>query len=186
MKATTLLEKQHRKVEAIFKKLEAGRADPAPLLEALADDLAGHMAIEQEILYPAARSVDEDLISEAYEEHSLAEIALKRLLETDSDDDAFAARVTATKELIEHHVEEEEATLFPKLEKSLGADQLEELGKAMKVRFDEVVSAGFRASVPKGVSRTSADLTRDTEPPMSYEKSRRARRKSGGNGRAHA
>jgi hypothetical protein len=28
MKATDLLEKQHRKVEAIFKKLENGRAEP--------------------------------------------------------------------------------------------------------------------------------------------------------------
>ncbi len=44
-----LLEKQHRKVEGIFKKLESGGASAASLLTELADNLAAHMAIEQEI-----------------------------------------------------------------------------------------------------------------------------------------
>jgi len=43
MKATDLLEKQRRKVEAIFTKLESGRSDPAPLLRELADSLGAHM-----------------------------------------------------------------------------------------------------------------------------------------------
>jgi hypothetical protein len=58
MKATHLLEKQHRNVEAIFKEMEAGKTDPAPLLEQLCDALAAHMAIEQDIFYPAVRALD--------------------------------------------------------------------------------------------------------------------------------
>jgi hemerythrin-like domain-containing protein len=157
MKATSLLERQHRKVEGIFKKLEGGSSDPAPLLTDLANDLAAHMAIEQEIFYPAIREVDEKLILESYEEHSLAEVALKRLLATDPEDESFDARVTATKELIKHHVEEEEGEMFPKVEKALGDEKLAELGKLMKARFEEVQAAGFEASVPKGFAKTSAD-----------------------------
>ncbi len=160
MKATTLLTRQHRKVEGVFKKLENGRGDPLPLLEELANDLAAHMAIEQEIFYPAVKAVDEDLVMEAFEEHSLAELALKRLLGTDPADASFAARVTATKELIEHHVKEEEEDLFPAVEKKLGEARMLELGKAMKTRFEEVVAAGFEASVPKGFAKTSADMTK--------------------------
>ena len=52
MKATSLLEHQHRKVEAIFKKLEGGRGDAQTLVVALANDLAAHMVIEQETFYP--------------------------------------------------------------------------------------------------------------------------------------
>lgn len=157
MKATSLLEKQHRKVEGIFKKLEGGSSDPEPLLTELANDLAAHMAIEQEIFYPAIREVDEKLILESYEEHSLAEVALKRLLGTDPEDESFDARVVATKELIKHHVEEEEGEMFPKVEKALGEEKLAELGKLMKARFEEVQAAGFEASVPKGFAKTSAD-----------------------------
>lgn len=158
MKATSLLEKQHRKVEGIFKKLENGSSDAEPLLTELANDLAAHMAIEQEIFYPAIREVDEDLFLEAYEEHSLAEVSLKRLLGTDPEDESFQARVTATKELIRHHVEEEEGEMFPKVEAALGEDRLTELGKLMKARFQEVQAAGFEAAVPKGFAKTSADV----------------------------
>jgi hemerythrin superfamily protein len=160
MKATDLLEKQHRKVEALFKKLEGGRSEAAPLLEELANDLAGHMAIEQEIFYPAVKEIDEDLVLESFEEHSLAEIGLKRLLATSPDDKAFKARVTTLKELILHHVEEEEKELFPKVDKKLGDERLNELGKRMKARFTEVVAAGFEAAVPKGFGKTSADLSK--------------------------
>ncbi len=164
MKATSLLEKQHRTVEAIFKKLESGKSDPSPLVEQLANALAAHMAIEQEIFYPAVREVDEDLVLEAFEEHSIAEIGIKRLLATDPKHASFSARVTTCKELIEHHVEEEEQELFPKVEKKLGEAKLLELGKAMKARFDEVEAAGFKASVPAGFAKTSADVAQPTAP----------------------
>ena len=157
LKATSLLEKQHRKVKTLFTKLEKGRGDALELMEELANDLAAHMTIEQEIFYPAVQRVDEALIREAYEEHALAEVALKRLLATDPESPQFKARVVACKELIEHHVKEEEEELFPKVEKKLGDAQLGELGKQMKTRFDEVVEAGFAAAVPKGFARTSAD-----------------------------
>jgi len=160
MKATSLLESQHRKVEALFKKLEGGRSDPAPLLEELANSLAAHMAIEQEIFYPRIKEVESDLVNESYEEHAVAELALKRLLATDPDEEAFQARVTTLKELIEHHVEEEEQELFPKVEKAMEESDLAQLGKAMKARFEEVLEAGFEAAVPKGMAKTSSDVSR--------------------------
>jgi hemerythrin superfamily protein len=160
MNATSLLQAQHRKVEALFKKLEGGRSDPAPLLEELANSLAAHMAIEQDIFYPAIKEADADLINEAFEEHAVAELALKRLLATDPEAEEFQARVTTLKELIEHHVEEEEEELFPKVEKAFEEDSLEELGKVMKARFNEAMQAGFGAAVPKGMDKTSADVSR--------------------------
>jgi len=160
MNATSLLESQHRKVEALFKKLESGRSDPTVVLEELANSLAAHMAIEQEIFYPAIREVDSDLVNESYEEHSLAEMALKRLLATDPENEAFSARVTALKELIQHHVEEEEQELFPEVHKALYEDQLTALAKRMKVRFQEVFDGGFEAAVPRGMAKTSADVSK--------------------------
>jgi hemerythrin superfamily protein len=158
MNAISLLKNQHRKVEALFKKLESGRSDKSAVLEELADSLAAHMAIEHEFLYPAAKDVDDELVNESFEEHSLAELALKRLIATDLEDEAFDARVTALKELIEHHVEEEEEELFPKLEKAIEEDTLASMGKAMKQRFDEVFEQGFAAVVPRGMAKTSADV----------------------------
>ena len=76
------------------------------------------------------------------------------------DDETFEARVTAAKELIEHHVKEEEEELFPEVEKALGDQKLTELGVRMKARFEEVLEQGFESSVPKGFAKTSADVAR--------------------------
>jgi hemerythrin-like domain-containing protein len=160
MKATSLLESQHRKVEALFKKLEGGRSDAQTVLEELANSLAAHMAIEQEIFYPRIKQIESDLVNESFEEHAIAELTLKRLLMTDPEEEAFAARVTTLKELIEHHVEEEEQELFPKVEKELEEEELNQLGKSMKARFEEVYEGGFAAAVPKGMAKTSSDVSK--------------------------
>jgi len=118
------------------------------------------MAIEQDIFYPAIKRLNEDLINESYEEHALAEVALKRLLATDPEDDEFLARVTALKELIQHHVQEEEDELFPSVLAALDRSALEQIGQSMQRRFEVVLEAGFEATVPKGWGKTSADLSK--------------------------
>lgn len=156
MKATELLEKQHREVEAIFKKIESGNGDVTQLLEQLADNLVAHMTIEQELFYPAVQNVDSDLILEAFEEHAMAEVGLKRLLAADPLDPRFKAKVTVLKETIQHHVEEEEKELFPKVEKALGK-QLEQLGIEMETMFKEVLEEGHEATLTKRPARTAVD-----------------------------
>jgi hemerythrin superfamily protein len=157
MNATELLEQQHRKVEGTFDQLEdKDRDEGQELVQELANDLAAHFVIEQEIFYPAIREVDQDQVKESFEEHSLAEVALKRLLST-RDDETFKARVSALKELIQHHVKEEEQELFPKVRESLGDERLEELGEEMQQRFEEVVERGYKRVFPKGLIATSAD-----------------------------
>ena len=160
MSATELLRTQHEKVKGIFAKLEKGNGDAIANVLELIDNLAAHMAIEQDIFYPAVIAADPDLVSEAFEEHSIAEFALKRLLATDPADDAFKARVVAAKELIEHHVKEEEGELFKKATKLLGKPRLEELGAEMKARFEEVYAAGYKSAVPPTLQKTSADIAR--------------------------
>lgn len=185
MKATELLEQQHREVEAIFEKLESSRAGGAALVTDLANKLAGHMAIEQKVFYPAVRSADETMVLESFEEHAIAELALKRLLAVDAKDPTFSAKVTALKELIQHHVEEEEEELFPKVEKALEAEELERLGAQMQDMFEEVVDEGYQSAVPKG-TRTSADAAeRRVLKPAASASSGKTRRPSGNHRQAH-
>lgn len=155
MKATDLLKQQHRTVEALFAQIEAG--EPEALKE-LASALAAHMAIEHEFFYPEAHEVDEDGIAEAFEEHAIAEFALKRALATDPEDEAFDARVSVLKELIAHHVEEEEGELFPKVEAETSAEDLAAMGDAMEARFEEVLKQGYDSVLPPNYDQTTADL----------------------------
>jgi hemerythrin-like domain-containing protein len=157
MKATKLLEQQHEKVKKALGQLVEGSGDAKAILKDVADDLSAHMAIEQQLFYPTVLSIKKDLVNESYEEHSMAELALKRLLRTDPSSDLFKARATVLKELIEHHVEEEEHDLFPAVEKALDRETLETLGTKMEMLFKESRAQGFEALVPSGFAKTSAD-----------------------------
>jgi len=158
MNATSLLEGQHRVIEALIAQLESFSGHPAAILDALANNLGAHMAIEQDLFYPAIRAVDEELINESYEEHALVELALKRLMMSDPREPAFKARVTALKDVLAHHVMEEEEQLFPQVEEAVSEALLNQLGKAMKTRFLQAYETGFAAVTPKGISKTSADI----------------------------
>ena len=157
MKATALLEEQHRKAEALFSKLESGDAG---VLAELANELVAHMTIEQEIFYPAVRSMDTEKVTESFEEHAVAELALKRLLAADQNEETFPARVSVLQELVQRHIDEEESDLFPTVEAELSNEQLETLGEQMKWRFDEVLAEDDEGKLPRGFDETSADRAR--------------------------
>ncbi len=115
------------------------------------------------------------MIEESIEEHALAEIALGRLLAADPKrQGSFAAKVTAASDLVDHHVEEEEKELFPKVAEKASDEALSELGKRMKMRFQEALKLGFDQLVPReltlprptsrrGASRASNAYARDRQ-----------------------
>jgi hemerythrin superfamily protein len=140
MKATQLLKSQHRAAEKLFGELEKGRPAAAPArVQELVSSLGAHMVIEQELFYPAVKQFKPDLVLESFEEHAAAQVGMERLLLTDPQDESFIARVTTLKEMIQHHVEEEEEDLFPRVEKKMEAAELIALGARMKARYDELV-----------------------------------------------
>jgi hemerythrin superfamily protein len=120
--ATLLLERDHKEVRKLFKqfeKLEKADADDAELQE-LAEQicrmLTVHATIEEEIFYPAAREsgVDDDLLNEAEVEHASAKDLIAQIQAGSPDDELYTAKVTVLGEYIDHHVEEEEGSMFPK------------------------------------------------------------------------
>ena len=136
MDPTQLLKKQHREVEALFRKVERTESpdDCRRLLGEIQEKLELHMRIEEDIFYPAVKGLEtkkaEEMIHEAYEEHGVVKLVLSRLPEADPEDERFHAKMTVLSELIEHHVEEEEKEMF-KLAQKLGDDELEALGERM-------------------------------------------------------
>ncbi len=140
MDAVELLEKQHREVEKLFEEFEQA-GDRAyrtkeQLFVRIADQLALHTRLEEELVYPVAAELDEDLVREAVEEHLSVKRLIADLLDLKPDDDAFHAKVLVMKEQVEHHVEEEEEELFPELRKS--ELDLDELGEKLTLRMREL------------------------------------------------
>lgn len=143
MNAVELLKQDHQVVKQLLEKLvattERGVKTRQDLLQKIHMELAVHTDIEEQIFYPAyeqAGGREEGVMSaEAREEHRAVEsLVLPDLAKTDPSSISFAGRAKVLKELVEHHIEEEEQEMFPKATELLGAEKLEELGKLMEAR----------------------------------------------------
>lgn len=164
MKATDLIEKQHRVVETLFAQFEKAKGDSEKkkTFEKIAANLVAHDAIEREILYPAierALGKDEDILQESLVEHGVVEFCLFRADQHTSSEE-LEAYVKVLKEVVEHHVEEEEEELVPKVEKAIGADQLEVMGAKMEARFEQAMREGFRGPLRDNLEQVLAGRTR--------------------------
>jgi hemerythrin superfamily protein len=152
MKATTMLERQHREVEALFKQMEKAKsAGPRRrVFEKIADALAVHAAIEEKHFYPSVRQrTTEDTLLESLEEHLAIKRVIADLLLLPEDDETFLAKVKVLKDEVEHHVEEEETDLFPRVEKLFDHETLEAIAEAMEETDKELREAGNpRENVP--------------------------------------
>lgn len=111
------LTEEHRKVEDLLSQLsDADSADERrPLLDELSQALSTHMAVEERFLYPIVEDVmGQEPSTEASNEHDLTRDGLRSLREL-VDEPGFGAALAMVRAGIDHHVEEEEDDVFPKL-----------------------------------------------------------------------
>ncbi|WP_407728883.1 hemerythrin domain-containing protein [Pseudomonas helleri] len=140
MNAIDLLKADHEKVKGILSQLSES-TDRAvkkrkELLEKLELEVSIHTQLEEQILYPAYKAAggkaEAEMYYEAKEEHRTVDsLVLPDLKGTDPTSPEFAGRVKVIKELLEHHIEEEETDMFPHAKKILGKAKLDELGDQM-------------------------------------------------------
>jgi hemerythrin superfamily protein len=159
MDALELLKSQHEEVKSLFKEIEKteDEDDKLALFEELADSFAAHATIEEKIFYPAAyASATQELLNEAVEEHLAAKRTLADLLEMSPDDEQFEAKVKVLQEQIDHHVQEEEGELFPKVRDELDAPQLEALGAQMEEMFEAEMEESPAEKVPTETKKAAS------------------------------
>jgi hemerythrin-like domain-containing protein len=180
MKATDLLEEQHRVVRDLFKRIEgASGSEQRALFAEIASNLVAHDAIEREIFYPAceqALGMTDDL-GEALVEHGVVEFCLFEVDEAKPEQ--FKHKCTVLREMLDHHIDEEEDEFFPKVEKALGEEKLESLGEEMQRRFQEAKRNDFRGPLHENLRQvlSGAMKTKPTQkkPPRSKQASSRGR-----------
>ncbi|MHC8305909.1 hemerythrin domain-containing protein [Pseudomonas sp. PB3P13] len=158
MNAIDLLKADHERVKAILTQLsestERGVKKRTDLLAKLEMEVTIHTRLEEEILYPAFKEAggkEQDIMYyEAKEEHRTVDsLVLPDLKNTDPASLEFSGRVKVVKELLEHHIEEEEEEMFPQAKKLLGNATLEELGaqmEKMKAQYKKEMSANNMAA----------------------------------------
>jgi hemerythrin superfamily protein len=133
--AISMLEADHKKVKSLFEEFDSlsdrSKVGKKKLADQICEELTIHTQLEEQIFYPAVRGPvkDGDLMDEALVEHASAKELIAQIREMAPGDDLYDAKVKVLSEQIDHHVEEEEGDMFPKVRKA-GVD-LVALGEQM-------------------------------------------------------
>ncbi|MDP3768088.1 MAG: hemerythrin domain-containing protein, partial [Dehalococcoidia bacterium] len=133
---TDLLKQDHDTVNRLFAEFTQTPPDDGQrqqeLIDQIAEELEVHAQAEEEIFYPALRSVSERV------DHARAEHAQVRGLLGDAEgrepaSAEFAEKVARLEQAVMAHVAEEEGPMFSEADR-LGADELTRLGQRFAER----------------------------------------------------
>jgi hemerythrin superfamily protein len=136
MNALEVLKQDHQKVKGLFQEVRTGsdRSKQKELFDKIDTELETHAHIEETVFYPAIEEHEEfkDMVAEALEEHREAKALLDELEELGADSHDFGSKLQQLMEAVEHHVEEEEGEMFPKIQEVFDEDELEQLGRELE------------------------------------------------------
>jgi hypothetical protein len=135
MDALELLEKEHKEAKALFKKLEKAEGTQASRLwEELKSALTLHENLEETYLYPPLKEEarTEELVLEAYQEHHVADLLIEEISRLRPSDEEWTPKITVLQENIEHHIEEEEGELSPKVRRLWNKEKRDQVGAQME------------------------------------------------------
>jgi hemerythrin superfamily protein len=142
--AVHMLKDDHALVQHLFEQFEqaANPREKADIARSAMQELEVHATVEEEIVYPAIRALDDDQehqdkMDEALEEHHLVKQLIAELQDMRPSNGRYAAKFTVMAESVRHHIEEEEGELLPKAEES--ELDLETLGERMAARKQELM-----------------------------------------------
>ena len=145
---TKVLRDDHARVKRLFLRASQ-EAENLDIALDVCDELTIHATIEEEIVYPALRELNSSMADESEDDHEEAKELISEIEDLDPDDPAIEGMMLQLKKAVMRHVEKEEKTVFPVLEKGY-PDQLLEMGsQAFAMRQELLGSRPTRRSPQK-------------------------------------
>ena len=130
-----MLKEDHREVITMFGQYDEAEGEQRErIVHELIESLTKHTRIEEQVLYPFIRAEVPDgdqLMDEAEQEHQEVKDAMSRLAGLSAGDPDFEDAFRTLREGLQHHVQEEEDEVFPKLTEVADEATLVELGRSL-------------------------------------------------------
>jgi hemerythrin superfamily protein len=163
MKIYEALMKDHDHVKELLSDLIALDDEDtearSELVEEIRDELIPHARAEESIFYNSMRSLQEDNseVMHGYKEHMEAETLLRALQVTDTVNVGWRKTAEKLKEALEHHIEEEETTIFAEARELFTAEEAEMMGEAFEKMKPQIQE--------EGIMKTTAEMISNLLPP---------------------
>ena len=132
MDVLQILKDEHDQAKALFTQLEQAQGQRASQLwTELSDHLTLHEELEEKLFYPQLKQepAARDLVLEGYQEHHVMDVLIEEMSELQPGDETWQPKLKVLQENAEHHIEEEESELFPKVRTIWDAERRQQLGR---------------------------------------------------------
>ncbi|GEM_PF-257813 len=140
--ALAVIEKDHRMVEQLMERFKSARGESQQwqLARRICTELTLHAEMEERSFYPQMRKVKalEPLVKEGLHEHQEVKRIISRIERMQAGDQRLSELMHELERDVQHHVNEEETELFPKVRQACDPPQLKELGKTLRHTKAEV------------------------------------------------
>ena len=143
--AIAMLKEDHQRVKDLFAQYEAMSNAEAKgtLAEEVFVELETHAQLEENIFYPSVNeetAEGPELVKESLQEHATVKQLIAELRQMGPQSNEFDAKFHELMHNVEHHVQEEEAEMFPLAEEEL-AEDLDEMGAEMQELKQEILAS---------------------------------------------
>ena len=123
---TKSLRNDHQRIKRLFLRAQTNWDEPEVILD-VCDELIIHGTIEEEVVNPVLRQLNAGIADSGDEDHEVLAEIIAEIEDLDVDDPAIRPLLTQLQKTFMKHMESEEKTMFPVLEKG-APDQLWEMG----------------------------------------------------------
>jgi hemerythrin superfamily protein len=134
-----IIKEDHKKIKTLLDKLDK-TTEKTPekrekFFSQFKQEMTRHAKSEERCVYVPlkAKQKTRPISFEGYEEHALVDYLIPQLDAMNKSDETWTAKMTVLKELIEHHVKEEESEMFEKMRKAFDTDELNLMAEKMVV-----------------------------------------------------
>lgn len=130
-----MLKKDHKEVKGILGQLAETKEGAVKrrdeLFHKLRVELVPHMKAEESTFYPPllAKKESREDAREGVEEHHVSDMVLKELETMPKAEDQWGAKMAVFKELVEHHIMDEQSKVFKSAEKALSSAEFQNIMK---------------------------------------------------------
>lgn len=131
------LKREHHKFRKLVDEINAADSDAAKreIAEDLHRLLASHIALEEEIFYPAIKDKGlADEVNEGLVEHDIQRFLSAQIEAMDGEGELYATRLSVLGEMLVHHIDEEDSEMF--LEAGRLKVDFEAINEALESRED--------------------------------------------------
>lgn len=143
MKLFDELKADHIEAKGLFTVISSQRTVNWAVIQDLCEKLKLHMRLEEQYFYPALEEYQEtvNIAKASYLEHNEAKELIKLIMSENLEDEDLKAKLEMLEMAFDNHIREEENNVFPKAQRLLSDEELEEIGNDIAAKKAEVLNA---------------------------------------------